>query len=342
MWSVLNRYKSLLPHYRDTPEKRYLKITTILIVGCIVLMILVSVVSFLIALKGPEEVLVPNVISAPEKEYDLITAMTRLQEKGLLTKIQLKHSSVYGKGIIIDQRPRAGAVVKAGRRILLTVSEGPVASNVGSYVGQMLDAVRIELQELYSAGSEPLIRIKEPIMYIFDEAPAGMILEQNPQPGTEVRENEPVYVDLIVSKGPMGEQIQIANYLEQPFEQVIEELSVAEIPFTFQIREASAGEQPGVIVEQIPESGEGVPKDTIVELTMTAPRYTEPGYRFGSFQAELALYPILVRMKLVELVGGETRTILEMRHPGGSITLPYIVKEEATVRFYVNDREWNP
>ena len=50
MRSVFNRYKSLLPHYRDTPEKRYLKITTILIVGCIVLMILISVVTFLIKL----------------------------------------------------------------------------------------------------------------------------------------------------------------------------------------------------------------------------------------------------------------------------------------------------
>ncbi len=342
MRSVLNRYKDLLPHYRDSPEKRYLKISTLLIVGCILLMILISVITFLIALKGPEEVLVPNVISSADKEFDLMTAMTKLQEKGLLTKIQLKHSSVFAKGVVVDQRPRAGAVVKAGRRILLTVSEGPVASSVGSYVGKMLNAVRIELQELFSADAEPLIRIKEPIMYIFDESPAGMILEQNPQPGTEVRENEPVYVDLVVSKGQMGEQIEVSDYLGRPFEEVIEELVQEELPFTFEIRKAESGEKPGVIVGQNPGAGESAPKDTVIKLTMTEPRYVEPGYRFGSFQAELALYPILVRIKLVELAGVEKRTLLEMRHPGGPITLPYIVKEGAVVQFYVNDKEWNP
>jgi beta-lactam-binding protein with PASTA domain len=342
MRSIYNRYKSLLPHYRDTPEKRYLKIATILVVGCILLMILVSVITFLIALKGPEEILVPDVISTPEKEYDLITAMTRLQEKGLLTKIQLKHSSVYRKGIVVDQRPRAGAVVKAGRRILLTVSEGPVASSVGSYVGKTLQAVRIELQELFSAGSEPLIQVKEPVMYVYSDVPAGTVLEQNPEPGTEVRENEITYVDLVVSKGPKGQQIEIASYLDQPFEQVMEELALAEVPFTFQIKEAGRGERPGVVVDQKPEPGEEAPEDTVIELTMTEPKYLEPGFRFGSFQADLVRYPILVQIKLVEQVSGEMRTILEMRHPGGSITLPFIVKEEAEVRFYVNGVEWKP
>ena len=342
MRSVLNRYKGLLPHYRDSPEKRYLKISTLLVAGCILLMILISVMTFLIALRGPEEVLVPNVISSADREFDLTTAMTKLQEKGLLTKIQLKHSSAFAKGVVIDQRPRAGAVVKAGRRILLTVSEGPVASSVGSYVGKTLAAVRIELQELFSADAEPLIRIKEPIMYIFDEASAGMILEQNPPSGTEVRENEPVYVDLVVSKGQIGERLEVADYLGRPFEEVIEELVLEELPFTFEIRKAVSGEKPGVIVDQNPGADEEAPKDTVIKLTMTEPRYVDPGYRFGSFHAELVLYPILVRIKLVELVGVEKRTLLEMRHPGGPITLPYIVKKGAAVQFYVNDKEWNP
>ncbi|NTV79868.1 MAG: PASTA domain-containing protein, partial [Candidatus Aminicenantes bacterium] len=43
-----------------------------------------------------------------------MNAMVRLQEKGLYARVQLRHSSTLSKGMVIEQRPRAGAVVKAG------------------------------------------------------------------------------------------------------------------------------------------------------------------------------------------------------------------------------------
>jgi len=336
MRSFADRYGRIFPHYKDTPEKRYFKITTMMIIGMILFMIIAVLIAFLVSIRGPEEVLVPNVISAPEDEIDLIAAMRKLQEKGLIATIQVKHASTFKKGAVMDQRPRAGAIVKAGRHVLLTVSEGPVVSSVGEYVGKTLSAVKIELQELFSTDGEPLIRIKEPVMYIDNDAAVGVIVEQHPKPGTEVRGNEITYVDLVVSKGPKGEQLSVSDYRGKPFDLAIGELAHSNIPFTFTVRPAKTGEEAGIIVSQDPSAGE----ETIIELTMTEPKGLEKGLKFGIFEADLVRYPILVDLELVEQRGDEKRTILSVKYPGGPVRLPYIVEDDAEVILYVNKVRW--
>ena len=342
MRTMHDRYKSVLPHYRDTPEKRTLKISVLLIMGAILAMVLIAVLTFLLALRGPEEILVPDVTSRDGEQIGLADAMVELQEKGLLAEIQLKHSSSFTKGTIIDQRPRAGAVVKAGRNVLLTVSEGPVVSSVGRYVGKSLSEVEIELQELFASDPRPLIRIRKPVMYVFDDEPAGTILEQSPPPGAEIQEGEVVSLDLVVSRGPQGKRIEVPDLVEQPFEQAMDEMVRVGVPFTFRIRQAESGEQSGVVAEQDPSAGEEIPIDAVVVLTMTEPRRVEPGRTFGSVQVELPRYPVLVDVELRARRGSQARNVLVMRHPGGPLAIPYVIREDEEPVLYINGREWSP
>jgi len=342
MRKIYDRYKSVLPHYRDTPEKRTLKMTGLLVVGAIAAMILITVLTFLLALRGPEEILVPDVTSSESEQVGLAAAMVELQEKGLLARIQLKHSSIVGKGMIIDQRPRAGAVVKAGRDVLLTVSEGPVVSSVGRYVGKTLAAVEIELAELFASDPEPLIEVRRPVMYTFDESQAGTILEQSPQPGTEIREGEVISLDLVVSRGPQGQRLEVPDVTGEPFLEAMDQLSMEAVPFNFEVRLPESGEEGGVIVDQDPAAGTEVPTDTVVLLTMTEPRNVQPGFEFGTLQADLARYPILVDIVLAARHGDETRTLFAIKHPGGPLTLPYIIRDDEDVVLTINDREWRP
>ena len=104
-------------------------ITLILIMGIITMAV------FFLAVKGQEEVMVPNVTGK-----ELASALIDMQVKELYPKIQLRYSnSIDEKGKILEQNPPAGSIVKAGRRINLVVSRGVVIDRVRNYVGQKVD-----------------------------------------------------------------------------------------------------------------------------------------------------------------------------------------------------------
>ena len=289
-------------------------------------MILASVIAFLITIKGPEEVLVPDVVGSEVRRYDVTDAIVRLQEKGLYAKVQLKHSSAIGKGTVIDQRPRPGAVVRAGRRVVLTIIEGPVIDSLGDYVGGDLASLRIELQELFPAGEEALMAIQEPVMYVHDEAETGTILQQSPAEGAAVREGNIIFLDLVVSKGPQDEMAVVPAFLARSYQDAIDELTALGMPFTFAVREAEPGEVRGTVVAQEPLPGIETPEGTVITLTIPEPE-PEEGKQFGVLEAELAVYPIRVQMDLVERSAAGDRIIISARHPGGPISWPYEIDE---------------
>src|SRR5574344_1208263 len=101
------------------------------VVVTFLVMIIVCLAVFFSYVKGDEEVMVPNVVGK-----DLETALLEMQAKELYAKIQLKYSDVPGdEGTILNQNPHAGAIVKAYRRITLTVSSGAVIDIVENYIG---------------------------------------------------------------------------------------------------------------------------------------------------------------------------------------------------------------
>ena len=170
----------VFPNHNDPPDRRNFKLVILLIVATFVLMVLIGFVTFWLSLRGAEEVLVPSV-----ENKELISALIELQEKELYPRLQVRYSSDYEKGMVIEQRPASGTIVRAGRQITLTVSRGPVIDRVEDYVGQKVDEVRIHLQTLF-ASYRALLKIKEPVSYVFDPEPAGTILAQKPEPGTVI------------------------------------------------------------------------------------------------------------------------------------------------------------
>jgi beta-lactam-binding protein with PASTA domain len=340
MREIVDRMRRMLPRRQDRLEERHFKVTVLLVLGAVLAMLTVALVTFGVTIKGPEQVLVPDAVGGPGHRLDLVSAMVKLQEKGLYAKVQLRHSLTLPKGMVMDQRPRAGAVVKAGRRITLTVSRGPVVEQIGNYVNKDLAAVRVELQSLFPGEEEPLIQIREPIMFVYDQADPGTILHQSPAPGTQVREGEVTYLDLVVSRGPQGKVVATANYLGKPYDELMSEMGQAEIPFTFSARKPQGNEAGGVVVKQIPAPGEDAPENTVVLLTITEPKRVDKGKEFGVFTADIVRYPILVKMDLVERSKDGDRVIVSMRHPGGQIGIPYIKDENSQLVFYVNGQEW--
>jgi beta-lactam-binding protein with PASTA domain len=323
--------EKIFPNQKDPPERRNFKLVILLIASMFLLMVLIGFVTFWLSVRGAEEVLVPNV-----QNKELISALMELQEKELYPRVQVRYSSDFEKGIIIEQRPSSGTIVRAGRRITLTVSRGPVIDRVEDYVGQKIEDVRIHLQTLF-ASYRALLKIKEPVSYVFDAQPAGTILAQEPEPGTVI--DSVTELELVVSRGPKGELVEVPDFINMEFQNAIAQLSAANFPFIFSVRRAEAGEKGGVIVSQTPEAKSEVPFGSVIQLTMTRPQRVPRGKVFGLFEYVLPDYPIMVDITLDSISEDGNSTILAMKHPGGPISIPYIVDENSELILYIFDQE---
>ena len=156
-------------------------------------MLVIGAVTFSIAVRGQPETLVPNL-----QGRDVLDALVDLQSKELYPDIQIQYSAEIDKNLVISQRPAAGTLVKAGKRVTLRVSKGPVIDKVENYVGMTLDDVKIHLQTLFASHS-PNLLIKEPILYRHENGtPPGKVLAQSPLPGTKI--TGLTYLELVVSQ----------------------------------------------------------------------------------------------------------------------------------------------
>ena len=158
-------------------EREHYRVIVYGLAAVIVLMVVAGLSAFFLSLRGAEQTMVPDV-----KSMELAQALVKLQEKELYPRVSLRFTdNPLDRGKIVDQSPSPGAIVKAGRRIAITVSRGSVVDKVENFLGQDIAEAKIHLQTLF-AGARPLLSIKEPPIYVFDKAPAGTILEQKPPP----------------------------------------------------------------------------------------------------------------------------------------------------------------
>jgi eukaryotic-like serine/threonine-protein kinase len=139
----------------------------------------------------PEEVKVPGVENTTEQE-----AKERLTDAGLETAVWLRTSSQKDAGRVLEQSLTGGTTADKGSKVLLTVGEAPEAAKVPDLVGLSYPEAENSLEEsgfllggVQEAHSETV--------------PAGMIMKQDPTPGTTLEPNS--YVYLTTSVGPPEE-----------------------------------------------------------------------------------------------------------------------------------------
>ncbi len=328
-----SKIKRFFPDREDATETRYFKVTILAIVGLLVLMVVAGLATFFYFLRGQEKTMVPQV-----RGLELVNALMELQEKGLYPQVQVRFSSDPNeKGTIIEQRPAPGTVVKAGRQVNLVVSKGTVVDKVENFLGQNLNEVRIHLQTQFGHHKQ-LLRIKEPITYIYDESDPGTIVEQEPEPGAELTGVTDLV--LVVSRGPERAALEAKRYVGLDYRQALADLANEYMPFVFDIRRATEGQQAAVVIAQQPEPGTEMPQGEAIELVMTAPEDIPEDSVFGLFKHELPTYPVSVEMTLeAETPSGDRVQILQFTNPGGQLGVPYVAGESDTVVLTIYDRE---
>ncbi len=324
MSRIGQKLRDIFPSVNDTPETRYVKTMSYSVLFMIVFLSVAGLATFLHTLEGDAQTTVPDMVG-----QELPVALIELQDRALYPLVQLRTTDDPSlRGYVIDQVPAAGALVRSGRRIEVVVSRGAVLDQVPDFIGDQIDDVRLAVRALTGAGV-PLIEVGT-VQRIFDEAPAGTVIEQSPLPGTSV--TGPLRLNLVVSRGDQLEQIVVPSFSGLSYQDVISELSELGLAFAFEAVPAPPNSDGGDVIAQTPTAGNTVQVGSVVNLTMNEPGNVADDEVFGILRRSLPEYPLMVELTLEAIFpNGNRETIATIRHPGGLLGIPYVVPDGTTL-----------
>ncbi len=263
-----------------------------------------------------------------------------LQNKELYADVQIQYSSDLDKGVIMSQKPAPGTLVKAGKRVVLRVSRGPIIDKIENYVGMSLEDVKVHLQTMF-ASHTPNIVIKTPVIYQYKPGvPSGQVLAQSPAPNTKIM--GVTSLELVVSQEQGATStVTVGDYIGKSFQEAVQDLTRNNIPFSFAVKPSSKGSDPGSVIAQNPAQGTQADYGQVIQLTMTAPTASSVGKGnvFGLFKFSLPPQAIAVTIRLMVVADSEPKEIFSMKHPGGPLSVPYIVPDGSELVLSVLDQE---
>jgi beta-lactam-binding protein with PASTA domain len=312
----------------------HLRLFIFMMAGLLLVVGLVAVSIFFVAVRGAEQTMVPEV-----RGKELTEALLELQVKELYPRIQLRYSqSSRDRGHILEQDPSAGTIVKAGRKIRLVVSQGVMINRVENYIGRNIDDVRMDLQVLVTSSGSPLLTLKEPLMYDFSPEPAGTILQQKPEPGTNI--SGPMNLEFVVSQGQEHILITVPQLVGLSLSAALEQVGRMGIVFEFSLREFREGERGETVVHQSPVAGTSVTSNTVVDIVVNAPARLAAGevYKLFTYTLPRNPYPLPVRLEAL-LPSGERIRLIGVDYPGGKFTIPYRLPIGSTLFLSMMNRE---
>lgn len=287
---------------------------------------------FLVNLQGEEKVMVPDVVGK-----SLTTALLEMQQKELYPKIQLRYSDNEGDALtILEQDPAPGAIVKAYRRVTLTVSRGQEGSGVEDFVGKNIDDVLPQLKEMYGAAGS-LVTVADSV-YRKSSSPAGTILAQNPMAGLPIMDR--TKLQLIVSKGTEVETAEVPDLSGMKVSETLKAMASAKVIFDFTSHEAFSSEKAGTVTSQ-DGAGQSVGVWSHVKADFAfAPAKEGDETLSGILTANISEFPYPVPMTVkASSQEGKTSTLVSFLHDGGAVSIPYSVAKGSTLTLYALDRE---
>ncbi len=224
--------------------------------GLLIIALIMNFIVMPLLVREGSETRVPDIVN-----LSMRAAEAKLQEAGLGTiKGNEEFDSERPKGAVINQRPEGGAIVKKGRRVILTISKGSASATVPKIEGYSLREARFLLEK---EGLQP-----GGIIWLTDESkPDGVIISTIPSDGTVMKLN--AEVDLIVNRRETDIMVSVPVLvgLDLELARIIAEdnfLLVGELTTT--IDNELLPET--VISQSIPE-GYRIKKWTVIDLTVS-------------------------------------------------------------------------
>ena len=322
------------PTKMDDLISNNLKLFVSMVLGFLLFAVIVAVAIFFVVIRGDEQVMVPNI-----QGRELTEALLELQARELNARIQLRYSqSPHDRGLILEQEPLPGTIVRAGRRVRLVISQGVVIDRVENFVGRSLDSVRLDLQAFAAGPGTSFLVLREPVMFDYSPEAPGTILQQSPEAGTNI--TGATQLELVVSRGPRQAVMTVPQLTGLRLSETLDWLAGTGVAFEFFIRGAQDDESGETVVHQNPVAGASVAVNSIVSMTVTAPEDLAEGEVFDLFSHTIPLNPFPLPVRLEALLpNGDRRHIVTVDSLGGSFTVPFRLPVNSTLILSVFDRE---
>jgi len=189
-------------------------------------------------------------------------AAALLTEQGLrLAEVEAagRYSEAVPAGKIVEQRPRAGSLVKRGSHVEAVLSLGPQRLTVPDLSGQAVPSAQVALAaaglslgdtvRIYSAHTEP-----------------GTVVEQQPQAGAQVAKATPV--DLLVAQGASTEVYLMPDLVYRHYEEVRRFFEQRGFRLGSVRFEPYEGAAEGVILRQFPLAGHPLSRGDAISLVV--------------------------------------------------------------------------
>jgi Uncharacterized protein conserved in bacteria len=201
------KYKEFLIKLKETIHQFFKTLNWKIFIATLLTIITVTLIlanlTFLIWVKKYNYVKVPSL-----KGKFIVEAILELQKYDLYPKIESIYSS-DSYGLVLNQTPEAGKMIKNKRYVRLLVSLGPFVKTLEDFSGKSQYYVEKKLLEI-SSFIKKEIKIKEILYQYSDIIPPGYVISQEPQAGTDL-----LLVDnitLIISKGPLVGEIIVPSF----------------------------------------------------------------------------------------------------------------------------------
>lgn len=290
------------------------------------------------AVQGGELVTVPDV-----------TGMSITQASNVLTQSGLVLGSqrqVINENVpqyhVIHQSRSANNVVRTGRKVNLTISQGREFVEAPRWIGKSLDDARSEIDSSrFLSGS---------IARVHNKAPRDTVLAQDPAPAIQISHSREIH--LLVSDGPKTRTVIMPDLVDKSLEEaqlILSTMDVQAIPYTIK----RIGEEYEVVLDQFPPPGTVLVKGQEVTFDIRLrPTSFLPNARrkvLISYVVPFAEREVEVRVEKLDESGRRTIIYPQISDyinnqppriiPGSTMTFSTIAfTNEATVEFYIDRR----
>jgi len=200
----------------------------------------------------------PTLVEIPDLTgSEQAQALEDLQNLGFKVGIENSASSSVPAGSVIRTQPPSSTIINPDSLVTIIVSVGPEAYPI-PYV---LD---IETERAVYVIEESGFTIGQLLEVNDDSIPRGFVISQNPVAGTKMSPG--TTVDLVVSKGPS--LIEISDLSRKSPEDAIQILETLGFEYEL-IEEYSENVEIGLVSGTIPEAGEIVTPDQLIQVVVS-------------------------------------------------------------------------
>ncbi len=210
------------------------------------------------------EVAVPDVTWHSSTE-----AFSIIRKAGLKPRVSNTNFDIdVPAGRIVEQQPKKGKKVKAGRIVNLTISTGQRRMPTPNLIGRPFSQVGMLLSE---AG----LRIGATVEVEREDYQTGMIVDQVPSPESQIDAGS--RVDIFISKNPKFGLVKMPYLVGKDLKKAQEILMDSHLNLTRIEYQATDIVAPGIVMRQEPAWEEEVSVGTSVKLTVSREPATQEG-----------------------------------------------------------------